>query len=76
MLYSYAATTAVVGSEPEPKQKAGKELGSKKKVTEDESARPEKPKRRSKKQSALQMCPTRRVQLVMSTLYSTRRPQR
>ena len=74
--YSYAATTAVVGSELEPKQKIGKEPGSKKKVTEDESAPPEKPKRRRKNQPALQTCPTSRGQLVISTPYPTRRPQR
>ena len=76
MLYSYAATTAIVGPELEPKQKARKEPGSKKKVTEDVSAHPEKPTRRRKKQPALQMCPTSRIQLVMSTPYLTRRPQR
>ena len=39
-----------MGSELEPKQKTGKEPGSKKKVMEDESARPEKPKRGRKQQ--------------------------
>ena len=51
--YPYAATTAVVGSELELKQETGKEPGSKKKVTEDESARPAKPQRGKKKQPTL-----------------------
>ena len=50
--YSYAATTTVVGSKLEPKHKAREEPGGERKVTEDESARPEKPKRGSKKQPA------------------------
>ena len=51
--YPYAAITAVVGSELEPKQETGKEPGSKKKVTQDESARPAKPQRGRKKQPTL-----------------------
>ena len=47
--YSYAATTTVVGAQH---SKLGKKPGGEKKVTEDVSAQPDKPKRGSKKQPA------------------------